>query len=221
LINTYGSTETTLVTHATDLHGPIASSINSGIANAGITENKVPIGKCLPHVVEHITEAGELLIGGPSVADGYLNLPEQTAERFVLMGEGSAAKRYYRTGDGVSRNSAGELVHQGRLDGELKIRGIRVNPGEVESEIFGHPQVSMAAVVGVKTADHNSLVAYVVPRQVAGVETLGDDVLAYLRLRLPKHLVPAKINVVAELAYTSSGKIDRAMTHQRHAIQLK
>jgi amino acid adenylation domain-containing protein len=217
LINTYGCTETTLVTHATDLHGPLATPPAVSWEQA----RDVPIGRHMPHVIEHIAENGELFIGGPALAIGYLHLPELTAERFSLRDVGQGRQRYYRSGDRVSRMGNGSLVHHGRLDSQIKVRGIRVDPGEVEIEISAHPCVSVAAVVGVTTADHSSLVAYVVPRQLSSSETLGEEMFAYLRNRLPAHLVPSKINIVSELVYTSSGKIDRAGLHTRHAAQFK
>jgi nonribosomal peptide synthetase protein VioO len=182
---------------------------------------EVPIGRHMPHVVEHIAESGELLIGGPSLALGYLNLPDLSAERFALLDLGAGMQRYYRSGDRVGRTAGGDLVHQGRLDNQLKVRGIRVDPSEVESEICTHPDVGVVAVVGVETADHTSMTAYVVPLSMRKADTLGADLFGYLRAKLPAHLVPAQINIVPELVYTSSGKVDRAGSHRRHAIQVK
>jgi acyl-coenzyme A synthetase/AMP-(fatty) acid ligase len=189
LLNTYGCTETTLVTHATELAEPY---------------DRVPIGYALPHVVE-VLDDGELLVGGPALALGYPGLPEQTTARFV---ERDGA-RYFRTGDRVTRRPDGMLVHEGRLDSEVKIRGIRVDPAEVESHLTRHPAVLEAAVAGVRTADHVTLAAYVVVR--GHVE--AADILAELRTRVPAHLVPSRLTVVSALARTSSGKVDRAGTY--------
>ncbi|MCA2220746.1 amino acid adenylation domain-containing protein [Nonomuraea aurantiaca] len=192
LLNTYGCTETTLITHAADLHGPY---------------EKVPIGRRLPHVAERIGEDGELLIGGQAIADGYLGLPEATAARFVTI-EG---ERYFRTGDRVGRTPGGMLVHRGRIDDELKVRGIRVDPAEVEAHIAAHPEVGAVAVTGLKMADHTVLAAYVVPRTSAG---LGVDLRDYLRDRVPAHLIPSRIAIVPDLVYTASGKVDRRRTKE-------
>ncbi|MEV0203424.1 amino acid adenylation domain-containing protein [Nonomuraea sp. NPDC050691] len=218
LVNTYGCTETTLITHAVDLHGPRA-------AKSG-PDDRVPIGRPLPHVVERITEEGELLVGGPALALGYRDRPEATAERFVELDDpdvvpeggepGQGPRRYFRTGDRVSRRPDGALVHEGRLDHELKVRGIRVDPGEVEAQISGHPRVGAVAVVGVPVAGHTTLAAYVVPRSPTLTASLAEDVLDYLREHVPAHLVPHRITVVPELVHTASGKVDRAGSHRRY-----
>ncbi|MFF4987020.1 amino acid adenylation domain-containing protein [Streptosporangium saharense] len=213
LVNTYGCTETTLITHAVDLHGPLAPR-RTEPWTAG---ERVPIGRPLPHVRQHVTEEGELLVGGPSLALGYRDLPEATAERFVEVDLGSGPERCFRTGDRVSLAQDGGLVHEGRLDHELKVRGVRVDPGEVEAQISGHPRVGAVAVAGATVADHTTLAAYVVPRSPADAPTLAGDVLDYLRDRVPGHLVPSRITVVPELAYTASGKVDRAGSHRRYA----
>jgi acyl-coenzyme A synthetase/AMP-(fatty) acid ligase len=219
LVNTYGCTETTLVTHAVDLHGPRAARFGGRWSPTA----RVPIGWSLPHVREHLSEEGELLIGGPSLALGYRGRPEATAARFVTLGSGEGTgdgtEAYFRTGDRVSRSGDGMLVHEGRLDGEIKVRGIRVNPGEAEAQIAGHPEVGAVAVAGATVAGRTTLVAYVVPRRPAGNNALGADVLAHLRTRVPGHLVPSQVNVVSELVYTASGKVDRAGTHRRHSAR--
>jgi nonribosomal peptide synthetase protein VioO len=109
------------------------------------------------------------------------------------------------------------LVHEGRLDAEIKVRGIRVDPGEAEAQIAGHPEVGAVAVAGATVAGRMTLVAYVVPRRRDDNSALGADVLAHLRIRVPAHLVPSQVNVVSELVYTASGKVDRAGTHRWHS----
>ncbi|HEY1176100.1 MAG TPA: AMP-binding protein, partial [Phytomonospora sp.] len=197
LLNTYGCTETTLITHAAELGGDVGG--------------RVPIGHALAHVVEDV-EDGELLIGGPALALGYLGLPEETAARFVERPGG----RFFRTGDRVARSEDAGLVHMGRIDGELKIRGVRVDPAEVEAIIGAHPGVASVAVVGASEAGRTLLVAYV----VASGDDPGDlpgEVLGHLRTTVPGHLVPGRLTVVGELAHTASGKVDRAATHRRYA----
>lgn len=209
LLNTYGCTETTLVTHAVDLHGPEAPSPGWDWA-AG---TPAPIGRALPHVVQQIGERGELLIGGPALALGYLGLPEATEARFTLVD----GERRFRTGDRVSSTPDGLLTHLGRLDHEIKVRGIRVDPGEVEAHIASHPGVQAVAVVGTTLAGRSALVAYLVPRTTAAAGTLDTDVRSYLRGRVPGHLVPSRITVVPRLVLTATGKVDRAGSHLRHA----
>jgi non-ribosomal peptide synthetase component F len=197
LLNTYGCTETTLITHATELTEP---------------DGKVPIGRALPHVDE-VVDDGELLVGGPALALGYPGLPEETARRFVERD----GRRYFRTGDRVSRRPDGMLVHEGRLDGEVKIRGIRVDPAEIEAHLTRHPAVLEAAVAGVRTADHTTLAAYIVVGEPIG----AAEILAELRTRVPNHLVPSRLVVVPELARTPSGKVDRAGTHAAGLLAAK
>ncbi|TYC66680.1 acyl-CoA synthetase [Streptomyces sp. CB01881] len=209
LLNTYGSTETTLITHAVDLHGPRAP----GRARPWAAGDPVPIGRALPHVLERIGEQGELLVGGPAVALGYHGLPEATAARFAV----ADGVRWFRTGDRVSRAPDGVLTHRGRVDGELKVRGIRVDPAEVEAEIAGHPGVAAVAVAGATLAGRSALVAYLVPRPGAVAGALDADVRAYLRGRVPGHLVPSLITVVPELVFTASGKVDRGGSHRRYS----
>ncbi|MGC5010488.1 amino acid adenylation domain-containing protein [Streptosporangium sp. DT93] len=213
LVNTYGCTETTLVTHAVDLHGPLAEP-RTAPWEAG---ERVPIGRPLPHVLQHLGEEGELLVGGPSLALGYGGRPDANAERFVEIDLGNGPERYFRTGDRVSRGPGGVLVHEGRLDHELKVRGVRVNPAEVEAQIAGHPRVAAVAVAGVTVGDHTTLAAYVVPRSPGGAAALAEEVLNHLRDRLPGHLVPGRVTVVPELVHTTGGKVDRAGSHRRYA----
>ncbi|NRQ38558.1 amino acid adenylation domain-containing protein [Nonomuraea sp. NN258] len=232
LLNTYGCTETTLITHAADLHGPrtigpstagpstagprTVGSHPGGPADGG---GRAPIGRPLPHVGQLVSDEGELLVGGPALALGYLGLPAATAERFAELG----GERWFRTGDRVSVSADGTLVHEGRLDHELKIRGIRVDPGEVEAQIAAHPRVGAVAVAGVTVADHTTLAAYIVPSaaaqaaQPAAAGVLVAEVRDFLRDRVPCHLVPARITVVPELVHTASGKVDRAASHRRYA----
>jgi len=208
LVNTYGCTETTLVTHAVDLHGPLAPDFDAPWS----ATSRVPIGRALPHVIEEVSDEGELLIGGPSLALGYRGLPEATAARF---GAQDGTRRWFRTGDRVSRCVDGLLVHLGRLDNEVKVRGIRVDPAEVEAQIAGHPAVGAVAVSGVTVAARTTLVAHVVARTHADAGALAADVAEYLRARVPAHLVPSRITVVPALAYTASGKVDRTRSHQQ------
>ncbi len=208
LVNTYGCTETTLITHAVDLHGPRAPHFDVPWREV----ERVPIGWPLPHVDERVTDDGELLIGGPALALGYRGLPEATEARFPTV----HGERYFRTGDRVRRSPDGMLVPAGRLDHEVKVRGIRVDPSEVEAHIAGHPGVSAVAVVGARVAGRTALLGYVVARPDVAAESLHTDVLGYLRTRVPSHLVPSRITIVPELVHTTSGKVDRAGTHQRH-----
>ncbi|MFD7594593.1 amino acid adenylation domain-containing protein [Kitasatospora sp. NPDC059812] len=221
LLNTYGCTETTQITHAVDLSGPLAREpVGPGAHRAPAARAPIgpapirpaPIGHALPHVIERLGEQGELLIGGPGLALGYPGLPEATAARFTTVD----GERYFRTGDRVSRGPDGLLTHQGRLDGELKVRGVRVDPAEVEAHLTGHPEVTAAAVTGATLAGRTTLLAYVVARRHTSPPDLAGELLSYLRARVPGHLVPGRITVVPRLVHTPSGKVDRAGCHLRY-----
>jgi len=213
LVNTYGCTETTLVTHAVDLHGPKCLEHRRDWRSV----RTVPIGRRLPHVRERIGDDGELIVGGPALALGYQGLPELSAERFItLEGDGDGPQRYFKTGDAVRRGDDGNLYYQGRLDRQLKIRGIRVHPGEIEAELESHPRVAAAAVFGEEVARRTVVAAYVVPRSPADVPTLLEDLLSHMKARAPSHLIPTRISVVTELVYTGTGKLDRSASHEKY-----
>ncbi len=216
LVNTYGCTETALVTHAVDLHGPCSGGADAAWPDAQV----VPIGRPLAHVVEFIDEEGELLVGGASLAFGYRGLPEATAERFVTRDVGHGRQRYFRTGDRVARTRDGNLVHRGRIDGQIKVRGIRVEPAEVEAEIAKHPSVAAVAVTGASIANRMTMVALVVVHSTADGLATSSDITDDLRRRVPSHLVPTHIVTVPNLVYTASGKVDRPRSYQRYAAQL-
>ena len=198
LLNTYGATETALITHATELGGLDA-----------------PLGHALPHVAQQVTDDGELLVGGPNLALGYVGLPEATAERFVTIDD----RRWFRTGDLVHTDDDGVVHHAGRIDAQVKVRGVRVDPGEVEAHLRRHPGVAEASVTGVEISGRTVLAAYVVPRARRtggdGRPGLVKDIRSFLREWAPAHLWPSRITAVPELALTRTGKVDRRATHDR------
>jgi len=141
------------------------------------------------------------------VALGYLGV---SSDRF--------RDGFFHTADRVSRRPDGALVHEGRIDDEIKIRGVRVHPAEVEAYVATHPAVSAVAVAGVRVANHTALVAYVVPRPLVPAAGLAAAILAGLRGRVPAHLIPSRLEVVPALAYTASGKVDRRRTKEAAAM---
>jgi amino acid adenylation domain-containing protein len=203
LVNAYGPTEATVVASWHE------------VRSAGSGES-VPIGRPLPNTSLHLLdderrpiaagEIGELWIGGEGVARGYLGLPELTAERFVpdpFADEPGA--RLYRTGDRARLRPDGELEFLGRLDDQVKVRGYRVEPGEVEAEIAAHPDVRQAVVVArAEVPGHTRLVAYVALER----GSVGD-VRAFAAERLPNYMVPATFVGIQELPLTATGKVDR------------
>jgi amino acid adenylation domain-containing protein len=145
---------------------------------------------------------GELLVGGVALARGYLHRPELTAERFVERG----GRRYYRTGDLVRRLPDGALQFLGRLDGQVKVSGYRVELGEVEVALAAHPAVREAAVtVHERAAGDRRLVGYVAADAGADPAALR----AFARGRLPEYMVPSAVVVLDALPRTPSGKVDK------------
>ncbi|MET0396200.1 MAG: amino acid adenylation domain-containing protein [Longimicrobiaceae bacterium] len=149
---------------------------------------------------------GELYLGGASVARDYLGRPELTAERFVpdLFG-GEAGARLYRTGDRVRWGGDGTLEFLGRVDAQVKIRGSRVEPGEIEAVLRRRPEVvECAVVVREDRAGDRQLIAY-----VAGDIAEATEMRTYLSGKLPGHMVPASVVVLASLPRLPNGKLDR------------
>ncbi|WP_369174923.1 non-ribosomal peptide synthetase [Streptomyces sp. R28] len=217
LLNTYGQTETVLVTHAADIGG--------GRGRSPAFDARVPIGAPLPHVRQVLIPAAgapqdprpetgngtisELYVGGPSLALRYQGRPAETAERFGPFA-GPGAGRLYRTGDLVESGPGGELTYVGRADRQLKIRGFRVEPEEVERTLLGHPGLRQAAVRGVPSPDGGQrLIATVVRSTRAGVT--GTELGAWLAERLPAHMIPGRISFAEALPMLPNGKADYAM----------
>ncbi|MEU9124888.1 non-ribosomal peptide synthetase [Streptomyces sp. NPDC048506] len=202
LVNGYGPTETT--TFAT-----------THLVTDADCDGQVPIGRPIAGATAHVLddagrpvadgERGELWVGGSRLALGYTGRPELTAERFVPYPEWG---RLYRTGDIVSRRPDGVLEYHGRTDDQVKVRGFRIEPGEVEHALREQPEVADAAVAVHRPApDDARLIAFVVaaPGPVPRPAALRDRLAAVL----PAHLVPDELTVVEELPLTPSGKVDR------------
>ncbi|WP_314175273.1 amino acid adenylation domain-containing protein [Streptomyces winkii] len=153
---------------------------------------------------------GEIRTGGPGLADGYLGRPELTAERFVPNDvDPGGPGVLFRTGDLARFGVDGQVEYVGRADTQVKVRGQRVEPGEVERVLRAHPAVSDAAVVGVADAGQGAvLAAYVVP---GGEEPTVPSLRAFVGERLPDFMVPSYTAVVPALPLLDSGKVDRAV----------
>ncbi|MFI6318314.1 non-ribosomal peptide synthetase [Nonomuraea sp. NPDC050556] len=198
LLNGYGPTETT-----------VGATISEPYAGAG-----VPIGRPFTDTVVHLLdddlhpvgagEIGEIFVGGPGLARGYLGQPALTAQRFVAS-PFEPGQRLYRTGDLASVAEDGQLMFHGRADDQVKIRGFRVEPGEVQTVLTRHPGVRQAAVIA-RDDEHlgKHLVAYVV---TDGCDT--DVLREYLAQNVPDYLTPAAIVELPDLPLTPNGKVDR------------
>ncbi|MFI5836095.1 amino acid adenylation domain-containing protein [Micromonospora sp. NPDC051300] len=202
-LNGYGPTETTVLAVSGDL--------------TPADGDPVPIGRPLPNHRAYVVDAdlrpvppgetGELLIGGPGLADGYLNRPALTAERFVPDGFGDVpGARLYRTGDMVRQAPDGRIVYLGRADRQVKVRGQRIELGEVEAVLAAHPGVERVAVEAVPGPAGTELVAFLTP---AGAP--DDDALrAYATQRLTTAMLPARTVRLAALPVSATtGKLDR------------
>ena len=173
-----------------------------------------PIGNMQVYVLDErgtvvpIGVAGELYVGGAGVGRGYLHRPALTAERFVPDPFGRPGARLYRTGDRVRYRSDGTLEFLDRVDHQIKIRGYRVELGEIESALACHPAVLECAVVMREdgTAD-TRLMAYLIPAD--GQAPAADECRRFLEQRLPRYMVPAAFVSLSQLPRTPSGKIDR------------
>jgi amino acid adenylation domain-containing protein len=207
--NTYGPTEATV--EAT-LHEATAQGAGD------LTEAELPMGRPIANVQVYVLDRhlrpvpvgvpGELYIGGAGLGRGYLGRPGFTAERFVPNPFGEPGSRLYRTGDRVRWRADGALEFAGRLDHQIKIRGFRVELGEIEAALADHPAVRQVVVVGREDgAGERRLVAYVVP---AGArEDLVRQLAADLRQRLPEYLIPSDWVLLDALPTTPTGKVDR------------
>lgn len=208
LLNGYGPSENTIMstTYRVDAVPPEARSIPIGRPVANTTAYVVDDDGNLAAVG---TE-GELWVGGDGVALGYLDDPDRTAARFVAdrFGENPSG-RLYRTGDLVRWRDDGVLEFLGRRDRQVKVRGFRVELGEVEAVLRSHPEVREAAVDTAGTGAGEHLVAVVVCATDTDASDLTHRLGNHARDRLPTYMVPARVLLTRELSLTDSGKVDR------------
>ncbi len=194
-----------------NLYGPTEATVS--VTGADVTEigdGIVPIG--LPHWNSraYVLDArlqpvpvgtpGELYLAGAQLARGYLGGPDKTMERFVADPYGPVGERMYRTGDLVRRLPSGDLTYLGRTDVQLKLHGLRIEPGEIEAALRTHPGVAGAAVA----VHHEQLVGYVTP-----VDVDTTEVLATIRTLLPPYMIPHRLLALGEFPLGATGKLDR------------
>ncbi|MEV1120747.1 amino acid adenylation domain-containing protein [Actinosynnema sp. NPDC049800] len=203
---------------ALNLYGPTESTVDSMIAD--LADHPAPvIGTPVLNTRAHVLDAwlrpvpvgvpGELYLSGPNVARGYLDRPALTAHRFVADPFTGAGTRMYRTGDLARRLPDGHVEFLGRVDGQVKVRGFRVEPGEVEAALRRHDGVDTCAVL--LRPDHGGtprLVAYVTA--TPGTRLDPAALRSALRAELPDYMVPSAVVVLDELPLSRNGKLDHA-----------
>ncbi|MDI3282428.1 non-ribosomal peptide synthetase/type I polyketide synthase [Polyangium sp. 15x6] len=197
-----------------NVYGPTEATVAALAAECRAGEGKPPIGRPFAHVTVHVLDErkrpvpvgipGELYIGGTGVARGYLNRPDLTAAAFPEM----AGARLHRTGDRVKWRPDGGLEYIGRVDRQIKLRGFRIDLGEIEAALGDHASVKWSAVELREVHGERRLVAYVQPRAGAP-EDLGRELGRYLRERLPAYMVPTSFVVLDEMPTNRNGKLNR------------
>jgi amino acid adenylation domain-containing protein len=207
LINMYGQTETTGI--VTIYPVPLPD---------GDSTKVVPIGRPIANTRAYVLDSsrqpvplgvwGELYIGGAGVGRGYLNDPELTADRFVPDPfSQSAEARLYRTGDLARYRSNGDLEFSGRVDRQMKVRGYRVEPGQVEAVVSQHPAWRESAVAPQEDAwGEKHLVAFVVANP--GVPHSAQELREFVKQKLPEYMIPSRIVELTALPRTPNGKVD-------------
>src|SRR6185312_6278845 len=216
IFNHYGPTETTV--------GSLTFRV--GAVQTDKSSMTVPIGKPIANTRAYVLDrylqpqpsgvAGELFIGGAGVSAGYLNQPAETSARFVADPfTAEAGARLYRTGDLARSLPDGNLEFLGRIDNQIKVRGFRVELGEVEAVLATHAAVQQAVVIGQagegssdKLTSAERLIAYIVPQ--GSKPPTADDLRSFLTQRLPDYMIPSAFMSLKTIPLTPNGKVDRA-----------
>jgi amino acid adenylation domain-containing protein len=202
--NMYGPTETTVWSSCWKIERPVIERVSLGepIANTGIEILDDEFRRC------PVETPGEIFISGLGLADGYWNQPEQTASRFVVIDSGPELfRRKFRTGDLAQWRRDGSIQYLGRKDDQIKLRGYRIEPAEIESRLAAHPSIVQAAVTLNKfgTDDHR-IVAFVVP---ASSTPDAKTLRAFLGEWLPPYMIPQHYVVIDALPLLPNGKVNR------------
>jgi amino acid adenylation domain-containing protein len=202
-----------------NMYGPTETTVWSTCTRISDTSNGITIGRPIANTIVRILDArknlcpigvpGELCIGGDGVTLGYWNRPELTADRFIPDPFSTTpGATLYRTGDRARWRNDGMLEHLGRLDFQVKLRGFRIEPGEIEAGIAQHPAVREVAVIAREDVPGDKrLVAYLVAENPP--HDLTDQLRALVRAAMPQYMVPAHFVTLKALPRTHNGKLDR------------
>ncbi|WP_085691694.1 MULTISPECIES: non-ribosomal peptide synthetase [unclassified Pseudomonas] len=216
-----------------NLYGPTEAAIDVTHWTCQPDESiSVPIGQPIDNLKTHILEgslqpavrgsAGELYLGGVGLARGYHQRPALTAERFVPDPFSDNGGRLYRTGDLARYRADGVIDYAGRIDHQVKIRGLRIELGEIEARLLELPSVQEAVVLAQDGPSGKQLVGYVVPVDSTQDEgALRDSLREALKAGLPDYMVPAHLLLLGKLPVTPNGKLDRKALPQPDASQLQ
>ncbi|MEG8183985.1 amino acid adenylation domain-containing protein [Nocardia terpenica] len=216
LVNMYGITETTVVStlHSVTVDDVFYQATADDVRAHAASRVGHPMSGLRIHLLDRwgnvvpVGVTGEIYVGGPGVARGYLGRPMLTAERFVPDPFGAPGERLYRSGDLARRREDGSLEFVGRIDDQVKIRGYRIELGEIEAALAGQDTVSdVAVLVREDKPGERQLVAYMTSATGAGVDVAG--LRSALGRVLPDYMVPAAIVVMDALPLTSNGKLDK------------
>ncbi|WP_432082968.1 amino acid adenylation domain-containing protein [Streptomyces sp. WAC 04229] len=200
--NLYGPTETTV----DSVIAPITPGTGATIGHAVTGMRARVLDSRLRPAPPGVT--GELYLSGAGVARGYDGATGMTADRFLADPYGPAGSRMYRTGDLVRRRPDHSLVFVGRTDSQVKVRGFRVETGEVEAALTAHPAVRQAVVTVRETGDGGRLVAWAVPE--TGAKPTPAQLRVFLQDRLPTYMTPSRLTLVPDIPLTVHGKTDFA-----------
>ncbi|HEU4562474.1 MAG TPA: amino acid adenylation domain-containing protein [Longimicrobium sp.] len=209
VLNLYGPTEDTTYSTCKDVERGRTAAMSVGRAVSGTTA-RVLDDELRP--VRH-GEVGEVWMAGEGVTRGYLADPRMTAERYRPDPLGAPGARMYRTGDLGRVLPDGDLECLGRMDHQVKVRGFRVEPGEIETVLMAHPAVREAAVVAWDDRGEKRLAAYVVSD---GAHPSASELREHVRSHLPEYMVPDAMTFLDELPHTPNGKVDRLALPEPH-----